>query len=84
MQARAWFGGRDGAGASMGRAREAGNGRKLCGVWDQISKGWCRGAETMWKLLGWGVIAMVSAAVAEGTLHSFHKMGYWGCSMGGC
>ena len=62
MQAHARFGGRDGAGASMGRARGAGNGRISRGARSQleIAKGWARGAETMWKLLGWGVIAMLS------------------------
>ena len=84
MQAHARFGGRDWAGASMGRAREAEKGRFLRGARRQIVKGWARGAETMRELLEWGVVAMLSAAVAEGTLHSFHKMGYWGCSMGGC
>ena len=84
MQAHARFGGRDWAGASMGRAREAGNGRFLRGARSQIMKGWARGAETMRKLLEWGVIAMLSAAVAEGTLHSVHKMEDGGCSMGGC
>ena len=59
MQAHARFGGRDGAGASMGRAREAGNGRFLRGARSQIAKGWARGAESVWKLLGWGVIAML-------------------------
>ena len=84
MQAHARFGGRDWAGASMGRAGKAEKGRFLGGARRQIAKGWARGAETMWNLLGWGVVAMLSAAVAEGTLHSFHKMGYWGCCMGGC
>ena len=60
MQAHARFGGRDWAGASMGRAREAEKGRFLRGVWNQIMKGWVRGAESVWKLLGWGVVAMLS------------------------
>ena len=44
----------------MGRAGKAEKGRFLGGARRQIAKGWARGAETMWKLLGWGVVAMVS------------------------